>query len=154
MLLGVPCVAADVGGISSIFSGGVDGILYQGFTLESDEKMLENDTELLWSRTGSDADNEKDDKNNKCNQMEISLGGNGKKNLSTVEKTSKNQCLEENAERLADAVAQVWDNPEQTEEFCKNARKHAKNTHDKEVNYQKMTEIYAKIASQNSILEE
>lgn len=154
MLLGVPCVAADVGGISSIFSGGVDGILYQGFTLESDEKMLENDTELLWSRTGSDADNEKDDKNNKCNQMEISLGGNGKKNLSTVEKTSKNQCLEENAERLADAVAQVWDNPEQTEEFCKNARKHAKNTHDKELNYQKMTEIYAKIASQNSILEE
>lgn len=31
MLLGVPCVAADVGGIPSIFTGGEDGILYQGF---------------------------------------------------------------------------------------------------------------------------
>lgn len=31
MLLGVPCVSADVGGISSIFTGDVDGILYRGF---------------------------------------------------------------------------------------------------------------------------
>lgn len=31
MLLGMPCVSADVGGISSIFQGGQDGILYQGF---------------------------------------------------------------------------------------------------------------------------
>ena len=29
MLLGVPCVSADVGGISSIFTGDVDGILYR-----------------------------------------------------------------------------------------------------------------------------
>lgn len=31
MLLGVPCVSADVGGISSIFTGDEDGILYMGF---------------------------------------------------------------------------------------------------------------------------
>ena len=31
MLLGVPCVSADVGGIPSIFTGGEDGILYEGF---------------------------------------------------------------------------------------------------------------------------
>ena len=31
MLLGVPCVSADVGGISSIFTDGKDGILYPGF---------------------------------------------------------------------------------------------------------------------------
>lgn len=31
MLLGMPCVSADVGGIPSIFTGGEDGILYQGF---------------------------------------------------------------------------------------------------------------------------
>ena len=31
MLLGVPCVSADVGGVSSIFTGGKDGILYPGF---------------------------------------------------------------------------------------------------------------------------
>ncbi len=30
MLLGMPCVSADVGGISSIFTGDVDGILYRG----------------------------------------------------------------------------------------------------------------------------
>lgn len=30
MLLGMPCVSADVGGVSSIFTGGVDGILYRG----------------------------------------------------------------------------------------------------------------------------
>ena len=31
MLLGMPCVSADVGGIPSIFSDGVDGIMYEGF---------------------------------------------------------------------------------------------------------------------------
>lgn len=31
MLLGMPCVSADVGGIPSIFTHGEDGILYEGF---------------------------------------------------------------------------------------------------------------------------
>lgn len=31
MLLGVPCVSADVGGIESIFNRGEDGILYRGY---------------------------------------------------------------------------------------------------------------------------
>lgn len=31
MLLGMPCVSADVGGVPSIFTGGEDGILYEGF---------------------------------------------------------------------------------------------------------------------------
>lgn len=34
MLLGMPCVAADVGGISSLLQDGVDGILYRGFSAE------------------------------------------------------------------------------------------------------------------------
>lgn len=34
MLLGMPCVSADVGGIPSIFTGGEDGILYQGHRKE------------------------------------------------------------------------------------------------------------------------
>lgn len=32
MLLGMPCVSADVGGIPSMFTDGVDGILYRGFS--------------------------------------------------------------------------------------------------------------------------
>ena len=31
MLLGVPCVSADVGGIPSLFTDGVDGILFRGY---------------------------------------------------------------------------------------------------------------------------
>lgn len=44
MLLGVPCVAADVGGISSIFTGGEDGIMYEGsrFYLEEGDYGFEN----------------------------------------------------------------------------------------------------------------
>lgn len=37
MLLGVPCVAADVGGIPSLFAGGDDGILYEGFRCDEIE---------------------------------------------------------------------------------------------------------------------
>lgn len=46
MLLGVPCVGADVGGIPSIFSNGEDGILYEGYKIDknnacdNDEKQL------------------------------------------------------------------------------------------------------------------
>ncbi len=41
MLLGMPCVSADVGGIPSIFTGGEDGVLYRGF-----RKELNNDSNL------------------------------------------------------------------------------------------------------------
>ncbi|MCR5499557.1 MAG: glycosyltransferase family 4 protein [Acetatifactor sp.] len=34
MLLGMPCVAADVGGIPGIFTDGVDGISYRGFSVK------------------------------------------------------------------------------------------------------------------------
>lgn len=85
MLLGVPCVSADVGGVSSIFTGGQDGILYSG------------------------------------------------------------QGLAENAENLAKAVVEMWENPVKMQEYCENARKHAQKTHDKEENYRKLMEIYTKI---------
>lgn len=42
MLLGMPCVSADVGGISSIFTHGEDGVLYEGHRLEL-EKPDKND---------------------------------------------------------------------------------------------------------------
>lgn len=42
MLLGVPCVSADVGGISSIFTGGEDGILYDGYGKTAAEENADN----------------------------------------------------------------------------------------------------------------
>lgn len=44
MLLGMPCVSADVGGIPSLFTGGEDGILYRGF--RSPENEFNNDRNL------------------------------------------------------------------------------------------------------------
>ena len=91
MLLGVPCVAADVGGIPSIFSDGEDGILYQGF--------------------------------------------------------GPGRTLEEVVRNLSLAILQMWENPLKQEVYSQNAAKHARTTHDKEKNYQKMLEIYAEIAA-------
>lgn len=43
MLLGMPCVTADVGGIPSLFVDGEDGIMYEGYREEEDgEKGLKN----------------------------------------------------------------------------------------------------------------
>jgi len=59
MLLGVPCVSADVGGIASIFTGNEDGILYDGYRTAKNsfdnmcnskseiESTLENNVEQL-----------------------------------------------------------------------------------------------------------
>lgn len=45
MLLGVPCVSADVGGVSSIFTHGEDGILYEGSKLS--ESSVNNADHLI-----------------------------------------------------------------------------------------------------------
>lgn len=89
MLLGMPCVSADVGGIPSIFTGGVDGILYKGFSEDGE--------------------------------------------------------LEAVSGRLAEAVLEMWDNPQKWGEYCANARRHALVTHDRNKNYQKLVEIYGKV---------
>ena len=94
MLLGMPCVSAEVGGIPSIFTGGEDGILYHG-----NGRI-----------------------NNTCNLEDIS--GN-----------------------LAKSVIEIWKNKGKTEQYCKNARKHAEKNYDSELNYKKMVEIYAKICN-------
>ncbi len=51
MLLGMPCVSADVGGIPSIFSAGKDGILYEGF--RSPGKQFDNVGSLKEGQCGS-----------------------------------------------------------------------------------------------------
>lgn len=109
MLLGMPCVSADVGGIPSLFVDGEDGIMYEGF------------------RIG------KNIKNNAGNKSEED-----DRQLKTVSK------------RLANAVIEMWKNPEKQNEFCRNARKHAARTHNREINYMKLVEIYAKIISDDS----
>lgn len=95
MLLGMPCVSADVGGIPSIFTGGEDGILYEGF-----RKGLNNDRDL-----------------------------------------------EAVSARLANAVIEIWRNEKKQNEYCRNARNHAEKNHNRERNYEKMTEIYTNIVT-------
>lgn len=104
MLLGMPCVSADVGGVPSIFRGGEDGISYKGFRTSKNEFNNDCDSKMT-------------------DEMEM-------------EKISKS---------LANAVIEIWDNPEKRKQFCTNARNHALKTHDREQNYRKMVEIYAEI---------
>lgn len=94
MLLGMPCVSANVGGISSIFTGGEDGLLYEGHSLSGEQ-------------------------------------GEGR--------------LEEISGRLADAVLEMWGNPEARRRYCTNAGEHARRTHDKEENNRRLVEIYEDI---------
>lgn len=101
MLLGMPCVSADVGGIPSMFTDGVDGILYRGFGRRE------------------------------------AAGG--------ASEPDRAGALEAVSGRLADAVLEMWDNPQKWDEYCANARSHALETHDRNKNYQKLVEIYGKI---------
>lgn len=89
MLLGMPCVCGDVGGIPSMFREGIDGIMYKGYSAAGEPEGV--------------------------------------------------------AGCLGDAVRQMWDNPEKMRQYCRNARTHAMETHDREKNYQRLVEIYGKI---------
>lgn len=129
MLLGMPCVSADVGGISSIFTHGQDGILYEGHRLETKRESGSDSRSELAS--GLEAEREpkpnENGKNNACH--------NGQERMILISKL------------LAYAVLEMWGNPEQMKTYCENARKHAEITHKKDANYQAMMEIYAKINS-------
>ena len=104
MLLGMPCVSADVGGVSSIFTDNEDGILYK--THKSSENSI----------------------NNACNSKYTGL------------------TLEEISQNLATAVVEILKDEDLKAQFTKNARNHAEKTHNPEENYNRMTEIYSKIA--------
>lgn len=104
MLLGMPCVSADVGGIPSIFRNGQDGILYEGYRTE------ENSFDRIHGCPGS-----------------------------------QSQQPEANVQGLAGAVLQMWGDPERRKVYCRQAREHALQTHDREKNFRRLTEIYADI---------
>lgn len=107
MLLGVPCVSTEVGGIPSLFDGGRDGLWCEGHRLAETAES----------------------KNNTCNSKE-----------------SKTTELENIVKSMEKSIIEMWSSPEKMLEYSKNAREHARKTHDKEKNFAKLQEIYAKIA--------
>ncbi len=117
MLLGVPCISTEVGGIPSLFDGGRDGLWCRGHQLS---EVAEND------KYASDAS---ESKNNTRNY-----------------KTTKTEELENIVNSMANSVIEMWSSPEKMLEYSKNAREHARKTHDKEQNFAKLQEIYANIA--------
>lgn len=120
MLLGMPCVSADVGGISSIFTPGEDGILYEGHRLKAELEPKPESKPKKREKTGE---------NNAC--------ANEEKRLIFI------------SNALAQAVCEMWEQPEKMKKYCANARNHAEITHEKDKNYQTMMGIYAKINSMN-----
>lgn len=108
MLLGVPCISTEVGGIPSLFDGGKDGLWCVGHTLTQNEK------------------------NNTCNSTNIKI-----------------DQLENIVNSMAKSIIEIWSSPEKMMEYSKNAREHARKTHDKEKNFAKLQEIYADIAGRN-----
>ena len=117
MLLGVPCISTEVGGIPSLFDGGRDGLWCRGHQLS---EVAEND------KYASDAS---ESKNNTRNY-----------------KTIKTEELENIVNSMASSIIEMWSSPEKMLEYSKNAREHARKTHDKEQNFAKLQEIYANIA--------
>lgn len=63
-------------------------------------------------------------------------------------KSAQEGSLENNVKYLADAVIRMWSNEEKMLWYCQNARNHAQKTHNREANYHRMTEIYAKIVGE------
>lgn len=117
MLLGVPCVSTEVGGIPSLFDGGRDGLWCEGHRLTETAETSRNTTDAAES------------KNNTCNSKEL-----------------KTRELENIVKSMEKSIIEMWSSPEKMLEYSKNAREHARKTHDKEKNFAKLQEIYAKIA--------
>lgn len=126
MLLGVPCVTADVGGITSIFTPDVDGIAYAGYG-SINENMTVN--------SGEGNGNE-----------DVILGfgcGNGKTIADSGEGNTEEDRI---AEALADAIIKMWSDEKQMVAYGKQASEHARSTHNREANQERLLEIYKQIA--------
>ena len=117
MLLGVPCISTEVGGIPSLFDGGRDGLWCRGHQLS---EVAEND------KYASDAS---ESKNNTRNY-----------------KTTKTERIGKYCKFHGKFCYRNVESPEKMLEYSKNAREHARKTHDKEQNFAKLQEIYANIA--------
>lgn len=122
MLLGMPCVSASVGGITSIFTGGEDGVLYEGHILSGDADEAEPEK----CREGSVEKTE--------GRRKGSRGGG-----------RRNGRLKEIAGNLTEAVLEIWGDSKKRKRYCENARRHAMETHNREENYRRLVEIYEDI---------
>ena len=144
MLLGMPCIAADVGGIPSLFTDGEDGILYHGF---DSEKIEFCNSCYPYKKEEKTKDKKKEtvESNKESDETEIAREWRKAKNIwKTVECSKEEKAI---AENIAQAVCRMWENPKDQEQYCKNARKHAKSTHNREENYERLMEIYAEISN-------
>lgn len=101
MLLGVPCVTAQVGGVRTVFTDGEDGIAYPGYG--AGEYAASEDKEQA------------------------------------------------QANKLAESVIAMWSDENRMLAFAQNAQKHARQTHDGQVNYERLVEIYREIMPQNKM---
>lgn len=120
MLLGMPCVTADVGGIPSLFTDGEDGIMYEGYRAGKDDSAVKEG-----NRDGEDG----------IRNVDCRTGKDSDKGLKNISK------------RLAEAVIDMWNDPEKQQMYCENARQHAGRTHCRENNYSRLIEIYGEILS-------
>lgn len=134
MLLGMPCVSADVGGIPSMFEGGTDGILYAGFRTKDAEGP----------GIGAEITGEGSEERN-AGMKDSAEGPDGRDFLGSDMARGGQGELVRIAGSLADAVIQMWENPDKMRAYCRNARAHGLNTHDRDKNYRRLVEIYGKI---------
>ena len=131
MLLGMPCVTANVGGIPSLFTDGEDGIMYEGHRDDEDGIMYEvhrdggGGTMYVAHRDGRDG----------------TIHENRR-----IEKDS-DEDLKNISRHLSEAVIAMWSDQDKQQMYCKNARQHAGRTHCREKNYSKLIEIYGEILS-------
>ena len=76
---------------------------------------------------------------------ELTELGNPIGTLNLEDETTKTE-LENIVKSMEKSIIEMWSSPEKMLEYSKNAREHARKTHDKEKNFAKLQEIYAKIA--------
>jgi len=140
MLLGMPCVSAKVGGIPSIFVGGQDGILFEGYKMPTEAEFVDKST----GKASGDGETARDEA---CREKKA--GRPEAEEEMAVEYGEEQIPAEERLEavggRLARAVVEMWGDPAKQKIYCANAREHARKTHDRESNYRRMIEIYEQI---------
>ncbi|HBA47795.1 MAG TPA: hypothetical protein DCZ91_08340 [Lachnospiraceae bacterium] len=172
MLLGMPCVCANVGGIPSLFRDGEDGIAYSGFRMQGEtsgagEGIMYNGFRMSYEAeegvTGGKCRIPERMPAERAQGAESAISGKGAvcEEMRIQERKATDGTepaavpggdgeLGRIAGNLANAVIRMWDNPEGRRIYCRNAKAHAENTHNREKNYARLIEIYTLLVSGES----